>query len=318
VLGPQDDSALLAGQVDAGGPPEAEAPYPLVEVPRAQLQPDHHRADVRRLREDLRHRLRAATSVVGLADRPVGHLDLRRHRQGGAGLHEALGERARDRDRLEGRAGLVVRLDRAILSREGGRPVHVVGIHARPVREREDLAGARIHHDRGGALRRVGLPHLAQDGLGALLDARVEGELEAPPRRGSLRLDQAHRFAERVLDEPALAVLAAKILVARVLEPREPNVVGPNEPEHLRRQVALRVDALGLRHGADALDPELLDLLPEGGIHLAAQIDEGQLPVRELPQQLVLAAADQRGEPGRHLRRVVDQERVGEHGHGIL
>ena len=56
---------------------------------------------------------------------------------------------------------------------------------------------------------------------------------------------------------------------------------------------------------------------PQRGVHLAAQVDEAASGSRA-SQQLVLAAADQRREPGRHPRRVVDQERVGEDGHRVL
>ena len=79
---------------------------------------------------------------------------------------------------------------------------------------------------RRGALRRVGLAHLAEHGLGALLDARVEREREVLAGLRALDLDHADRLAERVLHEPALAVLAAQRLVLRVLEARQPDVVG--------------------------------------------------------------------------------------------
>src|SRR3712207_7187613 len=46
-------SALLAGEVDARGPPEAEAPHPAVECCLAHLEPDRHRAHVAGLREYL-------------------------------------------------------------------------------------------------------------------------------------------------------------------------------------------------------------------------------------------------------------------------
>ena len=300
------------------GRPKPKPPHPLVELLRAELQPDHHGADVRRLGKDPRNRLGSPAPVVCLTHGPVRDRDLRRHLQRRAGLHELLLEGARDRECLEGRARLVVRLDRAVLARVGGRSVHVVGIDARPVREREDLARARIHHHRRGAERRVGLADVGQHRLGALLDACVERERQILAGLGALRLDHADRLAERVLHEPPLAVLAAQRIVLRILQPGQPRVVGADQAEHLRGQEALRVGALRLGHRADALDPELLHLVTARGVHLALEVDEPGLLVGELAQQLVLGPLEKRRQLRGHLHRVLDQERICEDSHGIL
>ena len=70
--------------------------------------------------------------------------------------------------------------------------------------------------------------------------------------------------------------------------------------------------------GADALDAELLDLVAVGGVELALEVDEPLLAIGEDLQQLVLGLAEQRRELGGDARRVLDQERVGEDGRGVL
>ena len=85
--------------------------------------------------------------------------------------------------------------------------------------------------------------------------------------------------------------------------PARPVFSVPTLPEHLRRQVALRIGALGLDDRVDALDPELLDLVAHRRVHLVAQVDEGRVAVAQLLEQVVLGDAQQRGEPGRHAAR---------------
>ena len=103
---------------------------------------------------------------------------------------------------LEGRSRLVVHGHRAVAARPGGRSARVVGVHARPVGQREHRAGARIEHQRGGAPWPPGGPHLAEHLLGALLDCRVDRQPEVLAGRGALGLDHAHGLAQRVLHEP--------------------------------------------------------------------------------------------------------------------
>ena len=58
-----------------------------------------------------------------------------------------------DRHHLERRARFVVEADRAVLHRFRRRGARVVGVHLRPVRQRQDRAAARVHHDRGRVFR---------------------------------------------------------------------------------------------------------------------------------------------------------------------
>ena len=254
----RDDAALLAGQVDAGRLAEAEAPHPLVEALGAEPQPDRDRA--RRSRTG-----RGCPTTVSVPPPPpcaslivaVGHLDRRPERERRARRDEPLLERARDRERLEGRAGLVGEADGAVLARVLGRLADPVRVDARPVRHREHLAVARVHHERGGAARAVELAELGQHGLGALLDRGVDRQPQVLAGLGALDVDDAHRLAGRVLDDLALAVRAVERLLARLLEPAQAVVVGADAAEHLRGERPLRVAAARLDDRADALDLEL-------------------------------------------------------------
>ena len=299
-------------------PAEPEAPHPPVEARRLELHADHHRAHVRRAGQDLRCRQCAVAVLVGLTDGPVGHLDLAGHLEDRVGLDQALLERTGHRERLEGRAGLVVELDGPVLAGVVGGARRVVRVHARPVGQRQDRPGAGVHDERRRAGGLVGLSHLAQHRLDALLNRPVEREPDVLAGLGAIGLDQAYRLAERVLDQPAVPVIAAEGLLLRVLEPGQPGVLGPHRAEQLGGQGALGVRALGLDDRVDALDPELVDLVPQRRVHLVTQVDEARVAVAQLLEQVVLVDAEQGREPGCDARRVVDQEGVREHRHGVL
>ena len=126
------------------------------------------------------------------------------------GGDQAVLERAGHGEGLEGGARLVAHGHGAVLARVRGRAADVVGVHARPVGQGEHGAAAGVEHQGGGALGPVGGPHLAQHLLGALLDRRVDGQVEVLARRRALGLHHAHRLAQGVLHQPAAAVLAAQ------------------------------------------------------------------------------------------------------------
>ena len=221
LLEVEQDAALLAGQVDAGRAAEAEAADPGVEPLGAESQADHDRADVGGLLEDLARGERPVAGVVGLADLAVGHGDRRRDVEARVRRHLALLERGRDGERLEGRAGLVGGADRAVLARVVGRVAERVGVHPRPVGEREDGAVARVHDDRRRALRLPLLADLGEHLLGAVLHVGVEREADvgagrrcACTSRSSIASPSASLVSRR---SPSLA---AEVLVERVLEAR--------------------------------------------------------------------------------------------------
>ena len=234
---------------------------------------------------------RAVAGVVRLADLAVGDLDRRRQVERRVRRDLAVLERAGHRERLERRARLVGGADRAVLARVLGRVAGLVGVDLRPVREREDLAVARVHHDRGRALGLVRLADLGEHLLGASWIAASSVSRTFWPGAVGRGVAQLDRVAERVLDQLALAVAAAQVLVVLVLEPGQALVVGAGEAEQLRGHPVARVDPLGLVDELEPLDAQLLDAVRArlGGM-LARELDEAGVAARELLEQVVLAA----------------------------
>ena len=115
-----------------------------------------------------------------------------------------------------------------------------------------------------------------------------------------------------------MPVVAGQHIVEGVLDSGQAGVLYADGPQYLCGEVPLRIGALGLEHGVDALDAELADPVAERSVHPVAQVDEALVPVAQLLQQLLLGAAEQRGESRGDPGRVVDQERMREHGHGVL
>ena len=154
----QHEAALLAGQVDAGRACRSRTCAPSS---RSAACPSRRPILIAPTLLDwaricaVRQRLGAAR--VRLADRAVGDLDLRRQVERRVGRDRAVLQRARDGERLERRARLVGVADGAVLRGVAGRRRRRVGVDARPVGHREDLAGARVHDDRRRALGPVGL-----------------------------------------------------------------------------------------------------------------------------------------------------------------
>ena len=92
----QDDSLLLAGEVDAGGRAEPEPVHPVVEALWPELHPDLVGADVARDLEDLGDRQRLVAVGLGVVDLAVGDLEHRRDVElGGRGDQRRPGARRR-------------------------------------------------------------------------------------------------------------------------------------------------------------------------------------------------------------------------------
>ena len=227
------------------------------------------------------------------------------------GLDLAVLERARDRERLEGGARLVGGAGRAVRHRVVGRLVEAVRVDARPVREREDRAVARVHHDRRRALGLPLLADLVEDVLRVVLDVRVERQAQRLARHRPLDLPQLDRVAERVAHESPLAVLPAQLGVELVLEAGEPVALRPDVAEQLRRHPVARVVADVLGDELEPLDPEPLRTLRAAGGHAARDVDEPGVAPRELLEQARCGAPEDLRELRGRRRRVVDQVRRG-------
>ena len=140
------------------------------------------------------------------------------------------------------------------------------------------------------------------------------------PGLGALGLDEAHRLAGGVLDQPAVAVLAVQAVLELLLDARQAVVVGAHGADQLPRQLALRIGAPRLDHGADALDPELRRPSRPRRRRACAAGRRSPCPCRRAVSSsssrstLHAAARAWSAVP----RGVVDQERVGEDGDRVL
>ena len=103
-------------------------------------------------------------------------------------------------------------------------------------------------------------PTCGEHVLDLALQLGVERQAQVLAGLGALGLLQDDRLAERVLDDPPLAVAAAQDASRGVLQAGEALAVGADPAEHLRGQPLARVLAPRARDELQAGDVELLDL----------------------------------------------------------
>jgi hypothetical protein len=162
------------------------------------------------------------------------------------------------------------------------------------------------------------LPTPGQDLLRALLDRRVERELQlgAVPRRDDV-LD-VDGVPQRVLDRPPGAVRAREPLVLGVLEAREAVALHPHRPEHLGRQHPAGILALLRGSQRDPGEAQLADPLGLRGRDGPGEVDEARVAAGQLAQQLVLGPPEQPRQALRRPRSVLHEVRGrGDVGGGI-
>ena len=214
----------------------------IVKFRGAEPQRDFDRADVARLRQDVRdaqqaERLMVANAVPRHVHRAVFAIEnFRRAR-------DALIERRRQRDQLERRPRLIQRSHRAVHTCFRWCFAGGVGIELRPIRQREDLAAVRIyHHHAAGDGVRLG-DGRAELSFGDVLDSFIQ-------RKNHVRAAFALRFAAvkpalpRVGHHDDLFALAADLAVQLVFDSTQALLIEIDEAQHMRRQVALRVEPL--------------------------------------------------------------------------
>ena len=221
---------------------------------------------------------------MGLLDHAVGDLDRRGQVEARVGGDQALLERGPDRERLEGRAGLVGEGGRAVGERLGAGGLQVARVEPGRVRHRQHVAGLGVHHDRGRALGGVALGDVGDRLLGLVLDRGVDRQLHVVADGRRLQHVEADRVAAGVVDDLLLAVLAAEGLVLGLLEPGQALVLGADGADHLRRQLALRVEALAVGERVDPVDLELLDLVGLVEVDLVGEVLEAGVGGRASPR----------------------------------
>ena len=172
-------------------------------------------------------------------------------------------------------------------------------------------ARVRVHDERGRALGPPRLADLGEHLLGLVLDRGVEREPDVRAVLGALDLVELERVAERVLDQAALAVVAAQVGVEPVLEAGEAGAVGADVAEQLGGHPRARVLAVVLRDELEALDPELARALGAAHRDLLGEVDEARVAPDELLEDVVLGLAQRVGELARGLAGAVDQVRRG-------
>ena len=143
-------------------------------------------------------------------------------------------ERGGGEDRLEGRAGLVGIGDGAVADavlRRSPQSPRSFGLKVGHVGERQDLAGARVEHDRGAG-RRLRVGHAGRQlALGDRLDAASSVSSTRLPCVGCVGERRAHELAAaRVALDGERTRLAADLAVEAALEPSSPCESTPTKP----------------------------------------------------------------------------------------
>ena len=193
-----DDARVLAAEVRAQRLAESVAADVAAQPLRPEPQSHLDRADVARLDDDVGERERAV--AMDVEDRlAAANLDeARRAVDPVVGPDHALLQGRRCGDDLERRPGLVEVLDGAVAPLALVGPAERVRVERRPVGEREDLAGQRIHDHRAAAGGTVLFDARAQLALGDVLQVLIDGQLERRTLGGRTIDAAVERMAARV------------------------------------------------------------------------------------------------------------------------
>ena len=279
---------------------------------RSEQLRERDRPDVRGLGEDLRDRHLLGGLAVRLVDHPVRDPDAGPEVEDSGRRDESLGQRSRDGDDLQRRAGLVRVRDGAVALDVPRGLGEAIRVEPRLRRHRQHLAGVRVEHDGARRHRPPAAHRPEQDRLGVGLEARVDREADVAPLDGGLGANHVERAAERIAGDHLAAVTPAERLLERELEPGQAFVVDACEAEDVRTHGALRVDPALLRVEPEPLEAPLLEQSRPLGIGLPRQVDEAAGLVRELPVELVWVDPERPrgGESGRMRVRDVPGVRV--------
>ena len=237
---------LSAGKSGDVGTAESEAPRVQPETLGTYAETDLDCTDVARLDDHVGERQHAVVVMLVFIDHARAEPDDARIGVDHVGrLEQLLLECGRCRDDLERRARLVQILDGAVAAIVVAEASIGVRVESRIVRQRKDLAGARIHHDRGAALgaRLLDTPAWSSRSAMCCRYSSIVSSRSSAGRRRSL--DPAECVALGVgLDEHRARVSFDQIVIRR-LDAREPGVVESHVSEHVRGQLLVRDRSAG-------------------------------------------------------------------------
>ena len=281
-----DDAGVLAAEVRRERLAEAEPGDVAAEALGAEPHPHPDRPDVARLRDDVDERQRAVR--VHVADDPIAEHDEPGRAVDLIGRRDhPLFDRRRRGDDFERGSRLVQILDGAVAPRGDVGRVEDIRVERRPVRQREDLAGVRLHDDGGAAGGRVLFDADAQLAIRDVLQVLVDGELEPVAGRRRALLARRHGVPARVGLEQHLAFAAADARVERGFEPGQ-TLVHADVAEHVRRELFLRVVPPAFLEEQDAPKVERPDAARLLGRHPAREIRELALAAQPVRHQRLL------------------------------
>ncbi len=196
--------------------------------------------------------------------------------------------------------------------------VELGGVEARPVGHRQHVAAVGVHDDGAGARGRVLLAGRGDRLLGAVLDRRVDRQLQVLADAGLLDRVEADRRPAGVVNDLLLAVVAAQRRVLGLLQAGQALVLGADGADHLRGQRPLRIEAAAVGQRRDALDVQLLDAVGLVQADLLGEVGEAGLRVRERLLEVEAGSGQDRGQPLGRARGVLDLVRRRDHGGGVL
>ena len=225
-------------------------------------------------------------------------------------------QRRRRRDGLKRRARLVNIDDRAVFEFIFRRQIKLVRIIGRPIRQRQNLARFRVHHDHHRA-RRMRFRHRAiQRLLREILHRLIDGEVHRFPHFAQVRRHRRFQngIAARIREKPHHVDAPADIRFQRFFQPVQPVAVDPDESQDIRQKRVIRIRALALADETEALPALFLQKrfhrLRHLRLHRAREPDETRVGGKLLFQFRFLNLQKRRKRYGGFLRRHIEHPRV--------
>ena len=271
------------------------------------LDADHQRqprgADVRGMGEHFGH-CQHAMGGVKIVNRepPVAQAVARVHMRAEVDL--AGFERHGERKRLEGRAHFVDADIDAVDLRRIAHVARIVGIEVGQGFERQHFAGVDVDDH---ARRSLGVE--AIQAVDQFVAQRVRGlEIER----------EAHRLQAVGIDREARDMRIGQALLVEIfLHAGDADVVLVDEPDHVRANRAVGIDALVLRQEADTGQAKVKDFRLLLRRDLPLDPDEALFRSQPLAQLLCVDVGKHGGNELDRLVHVDDAIRLGEHRHGL-